>query len=202
MIEFSCPVCSRLYAVPEEKARKRAKCSQCGERMIIPETTPANPDWWKTTKACPAEEEKPSPAATAGQVAVPTISDIAEVTPKAPAPQVQQPAAPTVADVAPEPKLMPTWLPKHYESTRASCDFVAGFTAFICCLGALGCVIGAFAAWDNKMTGTGWMLMGIGVACLFNIAIVNLLVGTVRVLLDIGMNIRALRTRQKEVPAS
>lgn len=35
-IVFRCEKCGRRYKVPEEKAGKRAKCSDCGERMTVP----------------------------------------------------------------------------------------------------------------------------------------------------------------------
>lgn len=73
MIEFSCPVCSKKYAVPEDQARKRAKCGQCGERMIVPESTPNDPAWWKPPEKVRPDEQKASPPVSEPVQSVPTM---------------------------------------------------------------------------------------------------------------------------------
>jgi ubiquitin-protein ligase/DNA-directed RNA polymerase subunit RPC12/RpoP len=54
MIRFTCPTCTKPFAVPDEYAGRRARCKACGGEIVVPDTE----------AALPATPEPAAPAAT------------------------------------------------------------------------------------------------------------------------------------------
>jgi predicted Zn finger-like uncharacterized protein len=171
MISFSCPGCRTPFSVPDDQAGRKAKCDRCGARMVIPFADPGQPG-------------HPPPDDTAERAKTRLDrGDPEDAEPPAPPEPVRLPAA-----LEPDP-------PKCFQDTRTAGDLLEWLGYGVCVVGAVSCLIGVVVATVNNQMSAAIATFVVGVFCVVGIVVLNLAIGTTRVLVDIAESLRALRRR-------
>src|SRR2546427_12734820 len=154
MVRFPCPKCGRRLKAPRDKARSRATCTTCGERMLVP-GTPAGTSTNGTSKNGAAGNDSPAEVFAFGAAAAAAAYgnepaetfDFTTAAPAVPAgpvaamPVAAIPVAPAPADtfsdlcLTPEPPSAAHWENADQPPLRWSVALIAAACGLLLALG-------------------------------------------------------------------